>query len=124
MSKQEMVYDRVAGQLRPVASAPVLSSAHLDWRGVLLEQHWIPSLGPSSVMWINHVVFVQLKQAITLESKLGSETVTRRILPGQISILPAQTVTMSQCSDPVEFLMVSLEPAFMKVACSELSGAD
>lgn len=114
-NQREMVFDRATGQLRALSPHIILSSAALKWRGVLLEQHRLPCLPPSPVIWINNVVVVHLN-AVQLESSHESGTIVRQIRPGQVTIIPAEAVSMSHCAGPLEFIMVSLEPKFMRAA--------
>ncbi|MCI0746934.1 MAG: AraC family transcriptional regulator [Verrucomicrobia subdivision 3 bacterium] len=117
--KREMVFDRGLGRLRPIGRAPVLTSAPLEWRGYLLEVQQLPSLDACDVIWLNNMVFVQLNRA-TVERKSEGRFVPQRLRPGHVTILPAQGSTHSRSDDPLDVLVLSIDPTFMASACGEL----
>lgn len=120
-SKREMVFDRGLGKLRPVGAQPRLSSAALPWRGVLLEEHAVPSVDNRDVLWTNHVVVLLLRPAVTMEFKQGASFVPRRVVPGQFALRPYQSCSSARSLDPVEFLTLSLTPTFVSMACGEFA---
>lgn len=124
LPKREMVFDRSLGKLRPIGERPRLSSAHLPWQGVLLEEHAQPSVDARDVIWTNHVVILLLRPAVTVEFKSGSGFVPRRVLPGQFSFRPYQSCSSARSSEPAEFLTLSLAPTFLAMACCEFADAD
>jgi AraC family transcriptional regulator len=121
--KREMVFDRTIGKLRPIGRPPVVSSGHLHWRGYHLEQQSLPSLEARDVIWLNNMVFLQLNP-ITLERKSGSRFISHRILPGNITIVPAQGSTYDRSRDHIDVLAISIDPAFMTAVCGELTASD
>jgi AraC family transcriptional regulator len=118
-----MVFDRTIGKVRPMGLAPVLSSAHLKWRGYHLEHQRLPSLEAREVIWLNNMIFVHLSP-ITLELKQRSRFVARRIETGCIVIVPPQGFTHNRTRDPLDFIALSIEPTFMATACGELAASD
>lgn len=121
-AKREMVFDRTIGKLRPMGLPPVLSSAHLKWRGYHLEHQKLPSLEARDVIWLNNMVFVHLSP-FTLEVKQRSRFVPRRIEAGQAVIVPPQSFTHNRTCDPLNFIAVSIEPTFMAAVCGEPSAS-
>src|SRR5688572_20795294 len=121
--KREMVFDRTIGKLRPIGRPPILSSGHLHWRGYHLEQQGLPFLEARDVIWLNNMVFVQLNP-ITLERKSGSRFVSHRILPGHVTIVPAQGSTYDRSRDRIDVIAISIDAAFMTAACGELAASD
>ena len=122
--KREMVFDRADQRLRPIGGALLLTSAPLNWRGILLEERRLPALRARPIMWLSHAVVLHLGAPLTLESTLGPRKRSRRILPGQVSLFPAGTVMADSSTGPVACLSVFLEPGFLSQACREVFGAD
>lgn len=107
---QEVVFDRRLQRLRPVHSSPALTSAGLNWNGCRLEQHARSSLESIDVVWLNHIVFLHLGKPTRFELKPNGHWVQKQILPGQISIVPAGEMTSARTSEPMECVMLSLDP--------------
>ena len=116
--KRELYFDPKLKRLRPIEGELLTTSSHLDWRGFLLEHHTIPPSEGQDVVWMNNVVVVQLREAVTIESKEGSHSSTQRILPGQIRIRPAFVPYSCRTLSASEFVTVSLEPGFLQSVSS------
>jgi AraC family transcriptional regulator len=121
--KREMVFDRTIGRLRPMGIAPVMSSAHLKWRGFHLEHQRITSIEPREVIWLNNMVFLHLRP-ITIEFKQNSRVISRRIQAGDAVIVPPQGVTHNRIRDRLDFVALAIEPTFMIAACGQLAASD
>jgi AraC family transcriptional regulator len=118
-TEREVVFDGELGKLRPLGPAPQLTSALLDWRGFRLEQHRIASFDSKNVVWLRHVILLQQGSAITVEFMDGEDYVPKRILPGRVSLRPSQTRTSARCGELTEFVVLSLDPAFLNAACGD-----
>jgi AraC family transcriptional regulator len=66
---------------------------------------------------MNNVIFLNLGPAITMDWKTDTGFVPQRVLPRQSCLRPSQTVTSARCQESAEFLILSLEPSFMSIAC-------
>jgi AraC family transcriptional regulator len=121
---QEMVIDRVTGKTRPVTNGMISSSASLGWDGVLVEHHRLDSCESGEIMWINNVVLLYLGEPVELEIKTNGDYETTRMLPGQITIRPALSVSSVRTGQPVEFATISLTPDFISIACCNLFNLD
>lgn len=123
-TKQEMVLDRLTGQTRPLTSGLISTSARLGWDGVLVERHRLDFYNGSEIMWINNVVMLYLGNPAEVEINTNGKDQTSRILPGQITIRPALSVSSARTAQPVEFATVSLTPDFISLACCNLFKLD
>jgi AraC family transcriptional regulator len=122
--RQEMVLDRGTGKQRPFADGLIASSAPLNWQGILVEQHRLNQYDASDIMWFNHVVTLHLGPPAEVEFKSNGDYQTTKLMPGQICIRPAMSVSAARTKEPVEFATVSLTPEFMSLACCDLFKLD
>lgn len=122
--RQEMVLDRGTGKPRPFASGLIASSAPLNWQGILVEHHRLDEYNASDIMWFNHVVTLHLGPPTEVEFKSNGDYESTKLLPGQICIRPAMSVSAARTQQPVEFASVSLTPEFMSLACCDLFKLD
>jgi AraC family transcriptional regulator len=65
---------------------------------------------------------VHLSEPVTLETKHGAQVDSRRLAPGQILLYPARAVVSECAAGPLEWVSVSLDPAFMSTACCDAGG--
>jgi AraC family transcriptional regulator len=110
---QELVFDRRLQRLRPVSSSPILTSAPLNWPGCRLEQHRHSSLESLEAVWLNHVVVVHLERPVVFEFKQEGKWQQKEILPGQISILPAGSMTSTRANSAVNCIFLSIDPVLV-----------
>lgn len=123
--KREWVVELRTGQKRPWgAQTPLLTSAQAPWQGLWVEHHQLLPFEANDVCCLNHVIFLQLESAITLELKHDGFFRPTRVLPGQICVLPAQKPFSLRCGDHGQFLSVSLEPNFLACAACGFENAN
>jgi AraC family transcriptional regulator len=118
-SNQELVFDRRLQRLRPVGSSPILSSAPLNWPGCRLEQHRHSSLESIEAVWLNHIVAVHLQDPVSIEFKQEGRWQRKEILPGQVTIVPAGSITSTRATSPVNCLFLSIDPVLVASSSDE-----
>lgn len=121
MDKRELIIELKTGKNRPaVARDPLLSSANTKWQGILLEHHRVLPFENKDVCTLNNIVVLHLAASLTLEWKEDGPFRQIRILPNQVTIVPAQMAHSARTSDSRgEFVLVSLEQRFLAYAASE-----
>jgi len=118
--RREMVLDRSTGKLRPLANGLIACSAHLDWNGVLVEQHRLSQYDTGLIMWMNHVICLHLGPSVDLDYQQTGSQLRQRIEPGHISIHPFMSECRQSAAQGVDFAIISLTPEFMAVACCDM----
>src|SRR6185436_18335754 len=116
---QELVFDRRLQRLRPVGASPVLSSAPLNWAGCRLEQHRHSSLESIEAVWLNHIVAVHLQDPVAFEFKQEGRWQRKEILPGQVTIVPAGSITSTRANSPVNCLFLAIDPVLVASSSEE-----
>jgi AraC family transcriptional regulator len=115
--KREMIFDRGTGVTREaVAQAPRLSNASIGPKGVLLEAHRVQGFDLRDVFCLNTVVVLQLGAPVTMEWRENGATITKRLLPGQVSLFPSHVPFTARSHETSEFVSVSLDASFLSAA--------
>lgn len=120
-SRRNLVFDRSIGRTRPMAEGrPIASSAHLDWKGYLVEKHRMGARDSRDIVAVDTTLILNLGEAITPEFKENGRYIQKRIEPGDLSIFPEGVPISARSNNFGEFLVISLRRTFMQMACNEL----
>ena len=123
--ERELVMDLRTGQVRPsMTQTPLLSSASLGWKGLLVERHRLGEFIAEDICRLNHVLFLQLDQPMFLDWKADGCHRQVQIQPGQISLFPAHLPYTMRSPQVGDYLTVSLEQPFFATATAELGGLE
>jgi AraC family transcriptional regulator len=90
MNQRTLLMDLSTGRTRPLRPiAPARSSAPLNWDGILVEEYEPADSRSNNVALLNSAIYLAVNDSIELDWQSGGKRVSKRIAPGQISILPA-----------------------------------
>jgi AraC family transcriptional regulator len=95
-----------------------LTSAEL-WGGIKLEHHLLPPLEVQDIVTTAYTVSVQLSNPITIESSNGDRLQTMQFVPDDVCIFPVQLPLSARWRQPLEVIVVALEPEFMAQSISD-----
>jgi AraC family transcriptional regulator len=101
----------------------VLSSARSNWRNLVVEEHCLPSGEWDDVMYIQHVVAVNIGRPLPFEYKKDGRF--RRVHKrGQICLFPSHRPFFSRIKKdkdrPADALFVALDPVFVSQTAAEM----
>lgn len=115
-----MLLELKTGRLRPRRrTAPVCSSARQRWDGFLVEEH-APGVWEShDVSLLTNAVYLTLDDPTDLDWRSHRQSVTRRLQPGRISILPANHPYSVRLRATGGSVVVSLEQKLLAGAAAE-----
>lgn len=117
--KRTMLMDLGTGQTRPMRpAAPVVSSASKVWDGFFLEEFDSMASESRNVSLLDSAVFLQLEGCATLEWQGGGRSVSKKVSPGQISILPANHPYTAKLRAAGGSVVVSLEQKLLACAAA------
>ena len=122
-----MIADRMlllelgTGQTRPMRpGAPLFSSGNRAGDGFLVEEHAPAEWESNHVSLLNSAVFLTLDEGAALQWRGGGTTVSKRIAPDRISILPANHPYSVRLRTSGRSLVVSLEQRLLACAAAAL----
>lgn len=125
INRRELLISRNSGRPAPLVDrAPILTSANLDWRGMLLEVHEIPSYESNDVFLQNDTVFLHLSEPVTVSWKDDEQVFSRDVLQGHVTIIPRWLRHSARCDATCRFLMLSLTPDFLADSVAEWGTSD
>lgn len=116
-----MVLDRATGRYRPLGPPPAVSSAPLGWRGIRVERRTVPASDFSNIVVPEHTIIHQLGSSVTLESSGGGESRSHRIEPGQVSIIPANSVLDHRQTGDATVVIVAMDTVHLGRLCPDLA---
>jgi len=115
-----MLVELGTGRMRPMRrKPPVFSSASRHWDGFLVEEHAAAEWESSNVSLLTNVVYLTLDDSTDLEWSGDGQSVSRRLRPGQISVLPASHPYSVKLRAAGGSVVVSLEPKLLAGAAAE-----
>jgi hypothetical protein len=117
---------RANGELLPgnPFSRVILSSAGTKWNNIVAEQHQVPSNELADLMYMQHVITVNVGRPITCEFKRHRRF--RRVFKkkGAISLFPSRQSFFRRLKEDAkvfaDVLYVALDPVFMSRTAEEL----
>lgn len=119
LDERAMLRELGTGRVRPLRRGrPVWSCAGAR-AGFAMEEHAPMQWESRDVSLMVSAVYLLLDEATELEWVSGSERVTRRLLPGQVSILPANHPYSARLRAAGGTLVVSLEHDLLACASAE-----
>lgn len=126
MPEKRICYlDLETGQTRPVRDArPLVSSAAAGWNGVLLEEAAGEAIELNGICGISHIAVVQLDSPIPVELRADGVRVSKKIGPGQVTVVPANLPHSVRARPGGGYIAVALEPKFLLGTAAELGNAD
>lgn len=116
-----MVLDRATGRYKPLGLPPVVSSAPLGWRGVRVERRTVPASDFSNHVIPEHTIVHQLCPSVTIESRRDGEIRSQRIEPGQVSIIPANSVLDQRFTNDSTVVIVAMDTVHLGRLCPDLA---
>lgn len=115
-----MLLELRTGRVRPMRlAAPLCTSAGASWRGFFFEWHGPAEWQSRQVCLLQPAIYLNLEGCIEMEARTESQTISRRIRPGQISILPANQPYSVRARAAGGCIVVSLDPALLAGAAAE-----
>ncbi len=118
--QRTLLLEMTSGRIRPMRrSAPVWSSASLGGDGFLVEEHEPADSRSDNVALLESVVFLPLDGGLRLDWRSGRQRVTKRIAPGQVSILPANHPYSVHLRAAGPSVVVSLTDRLLAVAAAD-----
>ena len=101
----------------------VLSSARSNWRNLVVEEHCLPSSEWDNVMYLQHVIAVNVGRPLTYEYKKDGRF--RRVHKrSQICLFPCHHPFFARIKNdkggPVDTLFVALDPVFVGQTAAEM----
>lgn len=96
--------------------SPLISSYHNHWEGLRLDYHRQPSHETPEHFVQQHVISITLKPVMA-ERLFNGNFQQENLVHGDVAIIPAQIKHLSRWYSDAEFIIISVEPAFLtKVA--------
>jgi AraC family transcriptional regulator len=89
------------------------SSAANGWRGILIEQHCIPSMEMSEHYVQGHRLLVHTGKPVEYEWRDGSRWRSKMLQPGAFCLQSHGEINFPRWHDTFEFLAIALDPAFL-----------
>jgi len=115
-----MMLEVTTGRIRPMRrTAPIWSSAARGGDGFLVEEHEPADSRSSDVALLESVVYLPLDGGLQLDWRSGRESVSKRIAPGQISILPANHPYSVRLRAAGPSVVVSLTDKLLSLAAAD-----
>lgn len=115
-----MLRELTTGRIRPMRrAAPLWSSAARGGDGFLVEEHEPADSRSSDVALLESAVFVPLDGGLQLDWRSGRESVSKRIAPGRISILPANHPYSVRLRAAGPSVVVSLTDRLLTLAAAD-----
>ncbi len=116
---RELMFDLKSGRRVPVPPAlPTLTSASLQWDGVLLEEHTVSSVEVTDVCPLNHVVALCLNSQVEMEWTSNGTWQRFTLENGTVSLIPAGLVHSARVPSTCRYITVSLTPSFVAAAAN------
>lgn len=118
--QRAMLLEMATGRIRPMRrTAPLWSSAPGGGDGFLVEEHQPADSHSSNVALLESVVFLPLEGGLQLDWQGGQESLSKRIAPGQISILPANHPYSVRLRAAGPSVVVSLTDKLLTLAAAD-----
>lgn len=115
-----MLLEMTTGRIRPMRqTSPAWSSAARGGDGFLVEEHEPADSRSSNVALLESVVFLPLAGGMELDWRSGRQSVSKRIAPGQISILPANHPYSVRLRAAGHSVVVSLADKLLTLAAAD-----
>lgn len=101
------------GEILP--RSPLISSYHAQWEGLRLDVHQQPGHETPEHIIQQHVISISLKpQIIKAERVLNGHLQPENVGNGDVAIIPAQISHISRWQSEADFMLIGLEPAFLR----------
>ena len=119
------VVDLTSGESRSaVPGEPVFTSAAGPWPGLMMEMHDSPQLGEASnIASPTDLIVVQLRGRAQAEWQCDGAWRTMDLRPGQAMLVPSMMPHSYRSVSSGEFVLVSVESAFVRCAAHDLAPA-
>ena len=115
-----MLLELNTGRTRPLRRhAPLCSSAAQPWDGFLIEEYPPAAWASMNVSLLNSAIYLMLDDPADLEWRGDGRSVSMRVAPGRISILPANHPYSVRLRAAGGTVVVSLEPKLLLCAAAE-----
>lgn len=115
-----MLLELGSGRTRPMRrSEPLCSSARRHWDGFLVEEHAPAAWESRNVSLLTNAVYLTLEDRTDLEWRGDGQTISRRLAPGRVSILPANHPYSVKLRAAGGSIVVSLDQKLLSCAAAE-----
>ncbi|MBP5972647.1 helix-turn-helix transcriptional regulator [Brasilonema sp. CT11] len=115
---------RVEGRRRILPRRPVLSSHHATWENLYLEYHLQPEYESPEHYASHYTLAIRLRSQSHLERSLGDCYKTESPIPGDVAIIPPQTIHKVSSSQESEFIALCLNSEFVSNIAGDLVNQD
>lgn len=118
--QRALLTELATGRIRPMRrNAPVWSSATCGGEGFLVEEHDPAESHAHNVALLESAVFMPLAGGLQLNWQSGRQHVSKRIVAGQISILPANLPYSVRLRSAGPSVVVSLADTLLTLAAAD-----
>jgi AraC family transcriptional regulator len=107
----------------PMAAGKVLWSSGAAWRGVVAEAYQLDHIRAFDFLPLNHVLLLHLSSPAPIKLEADGRSDTRLRMPGDISIIPAETTCRVRSRVSHEVLVVTVSQEVMVRSGFELRQA-
>lgn len=112
MSLSKLASNSNAQRLSPKWKCkPILSSRELNWPNIQFDHYHHHPYNLPEHCHSKHLLIVFLSKG-KVERHLGNEQRTEDILPGDVVIIPANTIHRASWQSKINFILLSIEPNF------------
>ncbi|BAU14788.1 transcriptional regulator, AraC family [Leptolyngbya sp. NIES-3755] len=120
---QIRLIDTETAQMFPAApdESVTLSSAALNWQGILIEQHSIGSMELPEHYVQGHRLIVQTGEAVEYEWKENDHWQHKILQPGAFCLQTHGEINFPRWHDRFEFLAIALDPTFVEQSFQDVS---
>jgi AraC family transcriptional regulator len=124
-SKEILVVDmtKPAESIQLVSRAPILSSQHSGWKGLLFMHFHHPAQELPEHSMPHHLISIS-HSPMQQESRVNGRYSSHDRDRGDIGIAPAHEATWTRWDRSVEFSILAICPEFVKQVATEFSNAD
>lgn len=119
MDQRISLYDTKSGSILPIFdSEPLLSSQSWSGEDFVIEKTRREPMEHQDVNLLDHTIFMQLDGFTDLEWNSNGRSLTCRVLPGQVSFVPADVPFSCRIKGEGEFLYLTLKKRFFNCAAA------
>jgi AraC family transcriptional regulator len=95
-------------------NAVQLTSAAMGWRGILIEQHCIPSMELPEHYVQGHRLLVHMGEPIEFEWKDSNRWRSKVLQPGEFCLQSHGEINLPRWHDTFKFLAIAIDPTFIE----------